>query len=298
MIIGHQKIRERLGHSAKKNAAVQTYLFVGPESVGKFQVAKEFAHALIQGEHTAVTKNEMQETDLFILEPEREVEKGVTKEKDIKVEQVREAIRFVETFPYAADKKVLIIRDAHRLTEGAQNALLKTLEEPPAYVVIILVTHELGKILPTTLSRCQQIAFQFVAPQEIEEALRQESAILPEHHRFLLALGRPGLTMQALSHEPAYEQQILLLESLIHLSEKPLRDRLKITETAVANVPQTMQLLMWWAGGLHVQSMQTGYEGGVTLLLCSIEKIERLRRNMKQFSSSARLLLDTFALHW
>ncbi|MDD5083777.1 MAG: AAA family ATPase [Candidatus Moranbacteria bacterium] len=158
MIIGHQKIRERLSRMAKKGSAVQTYLFVGPESVGKFAVAKEFALQLIKSHDAMATQNH-QEIDLFVLEPEQEVEKGIVKERDISVERTREAAHFLNNFPYAAEKKVLIIRDAHRLTEAAQNALLKILEEPPAYAVIILITHELGRILPTTLSRCQQIAF-------------------------------------------------------------------------------------------------------------------------------------------
>jgi DNA polymerase-3 subunit delta' len=309
MIIGHQKIREKLLRSIEKNTFVQTYLFVGPESVGKFDVAKEFALRLIGGndaidKQTTFAKatawrNNQNEIDLFVLEPERETEKGIVKEKDISVERTREVIHWLGSFPYASHKKVLIIRDAHRLTEGAQNALLKVLEEPPVYAVIILVTHQLGKILTTTLSRCQQISFQLVSSAEIAEGVACDSTLnsLPTQNKFLLEFGRPGLIVQSLRQEAECTQRLMILEKLTHLSENPLRDRLTLSEVCVKNMMQTMQLLMWWVGGLHNQITVVSPGESVSRLM-NIEKIEKLRSDLKRFPSSARLLLDTFFLHW
>jgi DNA polymerase III delta prime subunit len=321
MIIGHQKIRDRLFRSTENGVCVQTYLFTGPESVGKFEVAKEFAFKLISNhfeqnekfrekEPDAVksgifhhdqddTIKNQQEIDLFVLEPEREVEKGIVKERDISVERTREATRFLGSFPYTGQKKVLIIRDAHRLTEAAQNALLKILEEPPSYAVIILTTHELGRILPTTLSRCQQISFRLVSTEEMTNAqsFHAELLTLPPQNMFLLALGRPGLVMQSLKQEAECANRVAMLAELMHLSEKPLRERLILSESCAKDVLQTMQLLMWWMGGLHSQTVSMS-QNESALRLRNIETIEKIRLDLKRFPSSARLLLDTFFLHW
>jgi DNA polymerase-3 subunit delta' len=298
MIIGHQKIRNRLAQSIDTDTCIQTYLFIGPESVGKFEVAKEFALQMIRDNHPE-KQGDQDALDLFVLKPEQEVEKGVVKERDISTERTREALRWLADFPYAAKKKVLIIRDAHRLTESAQNSLLKTLEEPPVYAVIMLVTHELGKILPTTLSRCQQVAFQLVPRIELSEGIVQHlaGASLPVQYAFLIDLGRPGLVIQSLGQEVEFKERLLMLENLLHLSEKPLRERLTLSELYVKNMMQTLQLLMWWVGGLHMQASETLADESVSHMR-SIEKIEKLRTDLKRFPSSARLVLDAFFLQW
>ncbi len=305
MIIGHQKIRERLLRSVEKQTASQSYIFVGPESVGKFEVAKEFALQLMHG-HSKRSKDVQnkdvdiqKEIDLLILQPEQIIEKGVMKEKDITIEQVRESIRFLESFPYMANKKVLIIRDAHRLTESAQNAFLKILEEPPVFAVIILITHELGKILPTMLSRCQQVSFQLVSSQEISDGMRAHALhdMLSEQYTFLFALGRPGLMIQSVEQEKVFKNKLIFLEQLTHLLEKPLRDRLVLSELFLANMNQTLQILMWWTGGLHAKVLASPTHESVRYVR-SIEKVEKLRSDLKRFPSSARLIMDTFFMHW
>lgn len=299
MIIGHQKIRDRLARSNAKNTSLQTYLFVGPESVGKFEVALEFAHTVIHESSQELSADYHTDIDMLVIEPLQEVEKGVVKEKDISAEQAREAMKFLGSSPYAGKKKVLIIRDAHRLTETAQNALLKTLEEPPAYAVIILVTHEIGRILPTILSRCQQIAFRLVGVQEMMEGVLQYPllATLPVQNRFLLEMGRPGLVIRSMQEGAEFEERLQKLDYLMRLSEKSLRDRLAFSESCSTHVRETIQLLMWWSGGLHLR-MVADLSDANTPLLYSLETIERLRYDLKKFPSSARLLLDTFFLHW
>lgn len=299
MIIGHQKIRGRLARSNAKNTSLQTYLFVGPESVGKFEVALEFARNMTHKSSQKLPADYHSDIDMLIIEPVQEIEKGITKEKDISAEQARVAMKFLGSSPYAGKKKTLIIRDAHRLTETAQNALLKTLEEPPVYVIIILVTHEIGKILPTVLSRCQQVAFRLVSVQDMMAgvALYPSLATLPMQNRFLLEMGRPGLVVRSVQEGSEFEERLLKLDYLMHLSEKPLRDRLAFSEVCSTHVRETMQLLMWWSGGLHLHII-AALENTNAHSLYSLGKIEQLRFDLKKFPSSARLLLDTFFLHW
>lgn len=299
MIIGHQKIQERLSRSIEKNVAVQSYLFIGPESVGKFDVAKEFAFRLIGEPDYETKRSDRQSVDFLVLEPEQETVKGVTKERDISADMTRESARFLGSSPYAGRKKVLIIRDAHRLTETAQNMLLKTLEEPPSYAVIILVTHDLERILPTILSRCQQVRFGLVGKDEMAAASRSHDALsdFNERNRFLLDLGRPGLAIRSCRQEADFSNRLDVLEKLMNLSSMPLRERLILSESCAANVPQTMDSLMWYVGGSHIRAMATSDDESVSRMR-SIEKAEKLMRDMKRFPSSARLLLDTFFMHW
>ncbi|MDD5083776.1 MAG: hypothetical protein PHT88_02445 [Candidatus Moranbacteria bacterium] len=120
---------------------------------------------------------------------------------------------------------------------------------------------------------------------------------LPSKQRFLLELGRPGLVVQSLHEESEFSERLAIVKKLMHLSEVPLRERLALSEACAANVWQTMQLLMWWVGGLHAEAMAEVSQESA-LRMQGIETIEKLRGDLRRFPSSARLVLDTFFLHW
>ncbi len=291
MIIGHKAIRERLARSVERNACFQAYLFAGPESVGKFGTALEFASRLIG----LVDGDPLVHPDIFVLAPEHETKKGVTRERDISASRAREASHWLANFPYSSKRKVLIVQDAHRLTETAQNALLKTIEEPPEFAVIVLVTHDLGKMLPTVLSRCQRVFFHLVTPSEISADLK-EFANVPEGERFLIGLGRPGIVMRSLRDEEGFSDQVTVLKQLMSLSEKPLRERIAVAEACANHAFRTMRTMAWWVGGLHAQVLASS--GVDTAALSGISKIEDALARMRRFPSSARSILDDFVLHW
>jgi hypothetical protein len=110
-------------------------------------------------------------------------------------------------------------------------------------------------------------------------------------------MGRPGLVVRSVREGAEFEDRLQKLDYLMRLSEKPLRDRLAFSEACSAHVLEMMQILMWWAGGLHLRMMNNLADTNA-LSLHSLEKIERLRYDLKKFPSSARLLLDTFFLQW
>lgn len=290
MIIGHKAIRERLARSVEKNACFQAYLFAGPESVGKFGTALEFASRLI-----GLTDGDpLIHPDISVLAPEYETKKGVTRERDISASRAREASRWLANFPYSSKRKVLIVQDAHRLTETAQNALLKTIEEPPEFSVIILVTHDLGKMLPTVLSRCQRVFFRLVTKEEMFSW--NGLANIPESERFLIDLGRPGIVMRSLHDGDGFSEQVTVLKQLMSLSDKPLRERIAISEACANHVFRTMRTMAWWVGGLHARALASS--GADTEALSGISKIEETLVRMRRFPSSARSILDDFVLRW
>ncbi len=163
-IIGHEFQREALMRAVRENRVSHAYLFFGPDGVGKKLIALEFGKILnctIKGDLNiarcdcpSCKKIEKGiHPDVFLIE-----HKGV---KDIKVDQVREEVEDRLFFrPYEGRFKLAIVDESHRMNSSAQNAFLKTLEEPPPDSVIILITSQPQALLPTIRSRCQSLEFK------------------------------------------------------------------------------------------------------------------------------------------
>lgn len=297
-IIGHQKERTALREAVEREIVAQAYLFIGPRGIGKSLCALEYA-ALLAGEPAfAVTENKPHPFDVSILRPEQETKRGVTKTKNISAEAVREALLFLSQFPVAGSFRVLIIEDAHRLSETAQNVLLKTLEEPPSTAVIILVTHEVGAILSTVLSRVKRVRFDFVP----EEILRQEMVALYDEKSladiapFFFALGRPGMVLAALRDPQGFALKRDLLGQLFRLSTLSLSERLTLAEKLGLHTERTIQLLEWWLPGLYHQAMKLEERKGTVRFYSLLEAVEKTMRLLKTTQSNARLLLEKLFL--
>ncbi|MDO9100615.1 MAG: DNA polymerase III subunit gamma/tau [Caldisericota bacterium] len=171
-VIGQQTVIRILKGSVDSGRVSHAYLFAGPKGTGKTTVARILAKSL-NCEHgptsspcmtcdhcSAITAG----SDVDVLEIDAASNRGVDEIRD-----VRESTRFV---PARSRKKVFIIDEAHMLTPVAFNALLKTLEEPPEYVVFILATTEPQKLPETILSRCQRFDFKRIADQDMLDSLR------------------------------------------------------------------------------------------------------------------------------
>ncbi len=168
---GNHAIVRDLIASIQNKTDVHAYLFAGPSGLLKRETARYFAAALLcEGDTTppcGSCDNCLQSAsgnnpDLLVKSLQ-----ALTSKKSIGVDEVREIIEDVYTRPFKARKKVYIIEDGEALTVGAQNALLKVLEEPPAYAVFILCTSDADKILPTIRSRSRILRFQPKSDNEI-----------------------------------------------------------------------------------------------------------------------------------
>jgi DNA polymerase-3 subunit delta' len=293
-IIGHHKERERLQGLVEREHISQGYLFFGPQSVGKSLCAQEFACNLVSDPDFKPSKEKPHPFDVSIIRPEVETKRGVTKEKNISAESMRDALLFLGRFPAAGKFRVVIVEDAHKLSQAAQNVLLKTLEEPNPTAVIILVTHEIGNIVSTILSRVEKVRFDYVPLEEIESGVRsllpagREEVIAP----FFFSLGRPGMILRAAADPESFRDEREKLERLFRLSTLSLAERMKLAEELSKNVPEAVRLLEWWLPGLHTQALKNTDTLYTTRFFGLLEKGEQTLQLLKTTQSNARLLLE------
>ena len=171
-IIGNNKIKQELQNTVKLNKTSHSYLFTGTSGIGKSMIAKEFAKMLLCLEKhkycnhckSCIEFDTNNNPDFQIIMPD-----GAS----IKIEQIRQMQRKILEAPIISTKKVYIINDADQMTTEAQNCLLKTLEEPPEFVVIILIGSNENNFLSTIKSRCTIIKFQDIENEEIRKYLKK-----------------------------------------------------------------------------------------------------------------------------
>lgn len=156
-IIGNDKLKKELIHSVEINKTSHSYLFIGTEGIGKKLIAEEFAKMLLS------VKDTENSPDFSIIEPDG---------NSIKIEQIREFQKKVSEKPIISNKKVYIINDSDKMTVEAQNCLLKTLEEPPEFVTIILIGSNENSFLSTIKSRCMILHFEKISDEQIQKYLQ------------------------------------------------------------------------------------------------------------------------------
>lgn len=201
-IVGQNHIVSVLKNAIDKNQISHAYLFYGSRGTGKTSIAKIFANE--------VNGNEIyQKENVDIIEIDAASNNGVDEVRDIK-----EAIKFL---PTEGKYKVYIIDEVHMLTTAAFNALLKTLEEPPAHVIFILATTEIHKIPATILSRCQRFEFKNLSQEQLIDRLRyiakEENLVIEDEAIEKIAtLAKGGLrdAISILDQVSNYSEQITL----------------------------------------------------------------------------------------
>lgn len=169
-VVGQQPIIQTLKNAIVQNRIAHAYLFCGPRGTGKTSIAKIFAKMLNCEDKSNKPCGKCINCKMVqngshpdIIEIDAASNNGV--------DEVRNLIDKVKYAPMQGKYKVYIIDEVHMMTTGAFNALLKTIEEPPAHVVFILATTEPNKVIPTIISRCQRFDFNKVSQKDIEKRL-------------------------------------------------------------------------------------------------------------------------------
>ena len=172
-LIGNQKIKQILLSAIENDSVLHSYMFIGEEGIGKNLFAKEFAKMILcssvnkpcEACKACTQFNGQNHPDFMQIEPEDG--------KTIKIEQVRYMQEKIAEKPVTSRKKVYLISQCECMTREAANSLLKTLEEPPEYAIIILTTSNESKILTTIKSRCMKLYFQPIKEELILQYLKE-----------------------------------------------------------------------------------------------------------------------------
>lgn len=276
-IIGHHQIVEQLQHTVASDRIAGAYLFVGPTGVGKETVARYFAQLIFCQQETyspvacgtclACRKMESgNHPDLQFIRPEGSF---------LKIGQIRELQKQIIYEPLEASRKIYILTDVERMNAEAENCLLKTLEEPPAASVLILLTANIRALLPTTRSRCQILQFHPMPTQELAKILVEQFSVAPEQAT-ALAIAADGAIGTALAR---------LEKGEVHTEEVP--EILKETDPLAAfrlaehlkNNPETLgELATWYRDLLFLQ------QGAPTELITHIHSISELQSIVPRYS--------------
>ena len=223
-ILGQGQAKHILSQALSGNRLAQAYLFYGPESIGKKLLAVEFAKALNclspEREEACGTCDSCRKIedrvhpDFFFLEPAKST--PTVREAVIKIDAIRELQKKLGFLPYQAKFKVAVIDQVEKMNLQACNAFLKTLEEPPSATLLILITSNIYKLLPTMISRCQGIKFHPLPPEAIREILQKQGAEELDPGELDLRVGRSqGQVSRALSDEvtqtSSYRQEMIRL---------------------------------------------------------------------------------------
>jgi DNA polymerase III subunit delta' len=239
-VLGHEGARELLGRALAEGRLPGALLLTGPEGVGKRKLALEVARAALcagpggpdcacthcgrigralerlpeareraRGSRDPTGLNHRLHPDLILVEPWP---------MGIRIEQVREVVAEVMAPPFEARARAVVMDDAHSMTEQAANALLKSLEEPPATSHLLLVTGSPQTLLPTIRSRCQVLRLGALPASVLEEHLREAAGLGAEeaHLRASLAGGSLGvaLAFEAEAYRGLRDELLELLEGL------------------------------------------------------------------------------------
>jgi DNA polymerase-3 subunit delta' len=198
--IGHDRALATLFALLGRDRLPHALLFSGPEGIGKGLAARWLAAGALC--HTAggdpclacvacIQVGACSHPDLVLVE-------RVSGKKEIGIDAIRQVKRFVQLQAVSGSRKVAVVEEAERLTVAAQNALLKTLEEPPGHALIVLVTPSTEALLPTVRSRCQRVCFEPLDSDQVAIVLKSVCGLEEDEARLLVASadGSPGRALR------------------------------------------------------------------------------------------------------
>ena len=286
-IIGHEKNIQVLKRSLKNDTLSHSYLFEGEDSIGKKMVALAFAKGILcekDGEEpcnacsSCIKFDNSNHPDFFFIEPEKDL---------IKKDEVEKLIKDTLTSPFQSKKKIFLIDESEKMNLTAQNRILKTLEEPPSYVNIILVSSNSNKILPTILSRSQRIKFYPVEGKKIVKILKDKYHKDESQARFVgeFTKGAIGKSISLALDDKFFLNRnivIRLIEDIIKGDLTKVFSSAQFFNENKDNIEEILDIFLYWFRDLSIYK-----EIGHSDLLINKDKLQNL--SSQSFMDSSRI---------
>ena len=263
-IVGHEAAVKLLDSSLKNGRLSHAYVFIGPAQVGKMTLAINLAQALncVSGDKPCGTCSscrriaESKHADVQIID--------LGEKTEISINQIKDFEHYASLKPFEGGCRVFIIDNAELMSSEAANCLLKTLEEPPPFVYIILLSANEKALLPTILSRCQKLELRPVAVSDIKNALIDHRSVKPDTARVLarLSSGCMGWAVRASVGEEILAQRKEQIETLVDIARANRIDRFSYSAEIAgrfsknrAEVQNLLSLwISWWRDLLLIKS--------------------------------------------
>ena len=252
-IVGHEQIKEHMQATIRDKKPFHAYLFQGEEGVGKEALARTFAAGLqCQSESADKPCKECVSC--------RQMESGnqpdviwVTREKaSLGVDEIREQLcNTMDIKPFSSPYKIYLVPEAEKMTEAAQNALLKTIEEPPEYGIVILMTSNISALLPTIQSRCLTMEFRPLSTAVVESYVKEHCQVPDYQARASAAFaqGNLGKAMRYAKSEDFIERKDHIISLLRHVEQMDLSEMLAVIKdlgTRKDEVRDYIDLMVLW----------------------------------------------------
>lgn len=239
-ILGNDSIKTMLKQAINHNKVSHSYLMIGISGIGKKMLATEFAKAILctqQGEicnhcKSCIEFDSNNNPDFLCIEPDG---------NSIKIEQIRELQKKIQEKPIISNRKVYIIDDADFMTKEAQNCLLKTLEEPPEFAIIILIGSNENAFLTTIKSRCMIVHFNPIDDTYIKKYLKEQYQIDNISQNMLDVF--QGSIGKAITLKDKQEQYLQLESIVNNLKQKDLIDILQGAEVLYKSKDEIYEIL-------------------------------------------------------
>ena len=252
-IVGHEQIKEHMQAAIRDKKPFHAYLFQGEEGVGKEALARTFAAGLqCQSESADKPCKECVSC--------RQMESGnqpdviwVTREKaSLGVDEIREQLcNTMDIKPFSSPYKIYLVPEAEKMTEAAQKALLKTIEEPPEYGIVILMTSNISALLPTIQSRCLTMEFRPLSTAVVESYVKEHCQVPDYQARASAAFaqGNLGKAMRYAKSEDFIERKDHIISLLRHVEQMDLSEMLAVIKdlgTRKDEVRDYIDLMVLW----------------------------------------------------
>lgn len=283
---GQDRIIGFLRDSIARHSLAHAYLLVGPPHIGKMTLALDLASALNCGDGTPPCGScracqriqQGKYPDVIVIDKYAgRDQKDRRKATEIGIDTVRELMQRGSSLPpYEGNYKVFIIDDADLMSAEAANCLLKTLEEPPQYVIFLLLTSQENALLPTVVSRCQRFELKPVAVAEMESRLKKFNGLNPDKIQLLSRLsgGCLGWAIAALSDDSYLQSRDLRLGEFASLLTRSWSDRLLYIQQLPSDRNSVEEVIKLWLSWCRdVMLLKYNCEDAVT----NVDKINDIR---------------------